>query len=137
MKVKLTKKQLKSISNKKYREANKEALRLKREDKKESVREYNSNYYKNNKTKFYDDRINCYVVYEHCTGGLRYIGEGTNLRPKQTYGRSQSWHKAFSNGYEVNIIARFETKGEAQRYEAELIRQTGIHNLVNTNISKI
>ena len=137
MKVKLTKKQLKSISNKKYREANKETLRLKRQANRESIKEYNSNYYKNNKTKFYDDRIDCYVVYEHCTGGLRYIGEGTNLRPNQKQGRSQSWHKAFSNGYEVNVLARFKTKGEAKRYEAELIRETGIHNLVNTNTSKI
>ena len=136
MKVKLTKKQLKSIANKQYREANKEALRLKREDKKDSLKEYNKSYYKNNKSKFYDDRIEGYVVYEHCSGGLKYIGEGTSLRPKQTYGRSQSWKKAFNNGFEVNILARFETKAEAERYEAKLIKETGIENLVNTNINK-
>ena len=133
MKVKLTKKQLTSITNKKYREANKETLRLKREDKKESLKEYNNSYYKNNKSKFYDDRIDSYVVYEHYSGSLKYIGEGTSLRPKQKYGRSQNWHRAFSGGFEINILARFDTKKEAKKYEAQLIKKTGIENLINTN----
>ena len=133
--LKLTKKEKKKIMNARYRKENKVALKEKRDANKEALRDYSANYYLQNnrqfKTRYYDDKINCFVVYTHCAGGDTYEGSGTNLRPNQKQGRSQGWKQAFNEGFEVEVLFKCETKEEAKIKEMEIINMIGVENLIN------
>ena len=133
--MELTKKEIKKIQNARYRKANKVALKEKRDNKREELKAYSAEYYlKNNrqfKTRYYDDKIDCYVVSIHCDGGYTYVGSGTNLRPQQKQGRSAGWKEAFKDGFEVEVLFKCKTKEEAKAKEIEVINLIGINNLVN------
>ena len=131
----LTKKEKKKIMNARYRAANKEALKQKRDSKKESLREYSAKYYTDNKsqfkTKYYQDKIKSFVVYTHTNGTDTYVGSGTNLRPSQKQGRSQGWKIAFNKGFKSEVLFECSTKEEAKIKEMEIINMIGTDNLIN------
>lgn len=126
-------KELKAASDKRYRESHKEQL----SESSKVYRELNKDKIAEKKRKDYLESIKCYVVYMHTNKkGDMYIGSGTNLRPSQVVNsRGSKWIDSFSSGFDISIIAEFESKEEASQLETYIIKEIGLDNLVNTLIT--
>lgn len=78
-----------------------------------------------------------YCVYKHYDvfGDLFYIGSGQDKRPYSSDSRSDEWfEKVLINGtmsWRIEIVARNLTKEESLTIEDGIIRDIGLHNLVN------
>ena len=134
-KVKGTKrfKELKAASDKRYRDSHKEQLKV----SKKLYSEKNKDRISKKHRQDYLNSITHYVVYMHTNKkGDIYIGSGTNLRPSQVVNsRGSKWIDCFSSGFDISIIAEFESKEEASQLETYFIKQIGLDNLVNTLIT--
>ena len=79
-----------------------------------------------------------YVVYSHINKANEiYIGCGQKNRAYDFTNRGTNWIDVFYKNFKVNIIGEFKLKADAERFEALLIRDIGIKNLVNKNQPKL
>jgi len=128
-------------SSKAWRNANREKSKAYSKAWREENKEYDKAYREANREKYnassrawQEANTTHYVTYKHTNkAGDVYIGSGHNLRPyvKNSSSRSKAWIKAFSNGFEIEILKEFSNKEDALRYESELINKIGLESLVN------
>ena len=106
----------------------------------EKRKEYMKAYRKANREKLLSQmreyskcRITHYVTYKHTNkSGDVYIGSGSNIRPYIKANRKKgNWMKAFSDGFEIEILKKFSNIDDARAYERQLINEIGLDNLVN------
>ena len=79
-----------------------------------------------------------YVVYSHINkANDMYIGCGDLKRAYDFHNRGTNWMDMFYKNFKVKIIGEFKLKADAEKFEALLIRDIGIENLVNKRIPKL
>tara|TARA_R110001599_G_scaffold4567_4_gene23475 strand:+ start:774 stop:1169 length:396 start_codon:yes stop_codon:yes gene_type:complete len=71
-----------------------------------------------------------YVYLQYNSNGDTYIGSGNKSRPTHKH-RNQLWLNAFKNDCTIKILGEFTNRQDAYKEEGRVIKQIGLHNLIN------
>tara|TARA_R110002153_G_C12951202_1_gene458686 strand:- start:80 stop:505 length:426 start_codon:yes stop_codon:yes gene_type:complete len=105
-----------------------EKLRIDKEWRKDYYQRTKERQKESNKT--YVNSI--YYVYSHTNSkGDIYIGSGNRARPNNLRERESHWVDTFSNECIVKILSEFKNREDAYIEEDRIIKQIGLHNLIN------